>query len=476
MADGKPPRVLVINYNEDGDYASEHEKEKNQILSKIGNYESTNPPKEPWDFIILCTQKSLSSTEDHMQHVIGDILTKNKNPIYELFSKLDATRKANSSFMRITKDSKFRNVRVRCWKLKQIHTPPKMVYLSKESYHTSPNSYENSLYNFQADDNDIDDKTPNKVNIIKYNYRRCTNSEDNPNIRKQGDGAIIINIGLKKNGAYYEYIICNYDSPKILLDSYIIPTNNSQESKKELSDIKNRAEKPFRNLGQNMIKRNSMTSMENIFISYISTNSIIYKYIKKEEVTNNKNPPIYNLLWNKTKRVRTNNSKTTHGLTFEQIGDNYHKVRSSGDSVGLTSNNNSIENLIISLEQNKFMRINESQSENVNNYVFNLEQTIYTILSYHITNKIEITVSNINKYMKDISPNKKYFNYNDILKILNALVTIKTFKNTFDFENISIYLKLWEKIDSFSLTKNLNIKSLYNKYNKNGKFTRFKSF
>jgi len=203
MADGNPPRVLVINYDEEGNYASNHDDEKNNILSKIGKYESDDLPKEPWDFIFLCTQKSLSSTKDHMQYVINKIIgydkKSNNNSIYELFSQLNATRKANTSFMRITKDSKFKNVSLTCWKLRTIFTPNKMVYLSKESYHCNPNSYVNDLnYFIQADDNDIDDVNPNVVNIIKYKYKRITNSEENSTVRKDGDGAIIICIGLKK--------------------------------------------------------------------------------------------------------------------------------------------------------------------------------------------------------------------------------------------------------------------------------------
>jgi len=325
MADGNPPRVLVINYDEEGNYASNHDDEKNNILSKIGKYESDDLPKEPWDFIFLCTQKSLSSTKDHMQYVINKIIgydkKSNNNSIYELFSQLNATRKANTSFMRITKDSKFKNVSLTCWKLRTIFTPNKMVYLSKESYHCNPNSYVNDLnYFIQADDNDIDDVNPNVVNIIKYKYKRITNSEENSTVRKDGDGAIIICIGLKKNGVYYDYIICNYDSPKMKLGESNIPTNNSQKS-----IYRNSIESPFRPLGDSkgrggIIHIYPLTPIQNLFISYLSRNSIIYKYINGKTLTNihEQKAPIYNLLWNKTKRVTTNNSKI-YGLTLEQI-------------------------------------------------------------------------------------------------------------------------------------------------------------
>jgi hypothetical protein len=200
-----PPKVLVINYDEKGDYASEHNDISNEIIRKIN--EETDIP---YDFIFLCTQKSLSSTKDHMQHVIGDEFKK-ENSKYELFSKIDATRPENSGFYRLSKDSKFKNVRIRCWKLKSIDTPQQIIKndLIKDSYRCNKKSFENQYsfklrntnnetqysnnsYSNNLQKNNSQNNNSQKINIVGYQYKRITYGRNSNFNRKNGDRKSVV--------------------------------------------------------------------------------------------------------------------------------------------------------------------------------------------------------------------------------------------------------------------------------------------
>jgi WD40 repeat protein len=293
-----PPKVLVINYNENGDYASEHKDFANKIISKINEKIDI-----PYDFIFLCTQKSLSSTKDHMQHVIGDELKK-ENSKYELFSKIDATRPENSGFYRLSKDSKFKNVRIRCWKLKSIDTPEQIIKnnLIKDSYRCNKKSFENK-YSFKlqntnnkteytqsnnsqsnnsqsnnsqsnnsqnnnSQSNNSQSNNSQKINIVGYQYKRITYGRNSNINRKNGRGSIIVSLILEKEGINYQYIIYNYD--------LIISKLNDNNKLSFLNTLKK--------MNVNKIDNNNKKikiNVENLFISCVSKNSIINKYLSK---------------------------------------------------------------------------------------------------------------------------------------------------------------------------------------------------
>jgi hypothetical protein len=202
-----------------------------------------------------------------MQHVIGEELKKPGSQ-YTLFSKIDATRPSNSSAWRLSKDSKFKNVRVRCWRNINIKKPLKIQEnkLEEESYRCSKNSFINE-YNSSK----IDNVSTSDVKIKRYQYKRIT--EQNENSRKNGFGAIIVSLILEKEGKEHKYIICNYNF------------NYNLKYK----------------LRYNIVNKiyNSQSNVDNLYISAISQENIITKYIKKNEYIHfsniiNKNIPLVN--------------------------------------------------------------------------------------------------------------------------------------------------------------------------------------
>jgi hypothetical protein len=276
------PRVLVIYYNENGDYASENNDIKEQIIDKIDPFNQRNITQQ-CDFIFLCTQKSLSSTSDHMQHVIGEELKKPGSQ-YTLFSKIDATRPSNSSAWRISKDLKFKNVRVRCWRNINIKKPLKTEEnnLEKKSYRCKNNSFINE-YNY-TNSSKTNVSSPD-IKIKEYKYKRITEIDESK--RKNGFGGIIVSLILEKEGKEYKYIICNYN-----LETNISKLINPQQTNKD--NQKNNISK---------ILNNQKNNVDNLYISVISQKNIISKYIEKNKLIDipsinniiSNNNPIYSI-------------------------------------------------------------------------------------------------------------------------------------------------------------------------------------
>jgi hypothetical protein len=186
------PRVLVINYDENGDYAKNHPQAKEAILQQIRS--------KTWDFIFLCTQKSLSNlislSADTMQHVIGEEIKKNSDfSDYTLFSKIDATRPVNSKKVIFSNDKKFRNVRIRCWRNVKIPIPSYFneMALKSTSYKGTEDSLENNYNTLQT----INTTPYNKdIRIVRYKYKRITNKDESS--RQKGEGAIIVSLILER--------------------------------------------------------------------------------------------------------------------------------------------------------------------------------------------------------------------------------------------------------------------------------------
>ena len=316
------PKVLVINYDEKGDYAKNHEDAKESILTKIRSGK--------WDFIFLCTQKSLSNlislSADTMQHVIGEEIKKDQelSDNYTLFSKIDATRPVNSKKLIYSDDKKFRNVRIRCWRNNNIPMPNNINEnsLKSTSYKGTENSFEN-IYNTGEKDSNL---TGNDVRIVRYKYKRITGDDELQ--RKRGEGAIIVSLTLEKYNQKnkkeekYQYIICSYDSPRIKLGNILKnKANNVNTSTKE--GVESYFQPLVNNMPINTIPKTSSTgqkykikiNIDNLFLTYVSCDSIVYKYLKIAG-----DPSFYSCLWGKNKRLKTTNGET-HNLTLEQIND-----------------------------------------------------------------------------------------------------------------------------------------------------------
>ena len=507
------PKVLVINYDEKGDYAKNHEDAKESILAKIRS--------DTWDFIFLCTQKSLSNlislSADTMQHVIGEEIK--KNPVfsdnYTLFSKIDATRPLNSKKVIFSNDKKFRNVRIRCWRNVNIPMPTTVneMALKSTSYKISEESNEN-MYNTPESSNGL---TGNDVRIVRYKYKRITGNDDLQ--RKRGDGAIIVSLTLEKYNQRnkkeekkekYQYIICNYDSPRIKLGN-ISKNEASSVNQITTKGVQNYFEPLVNNMPINTIPKTSSTgqkykkkiNIDNLFLTYVSCDSIVYKYLEIQG-----DPSFYSCLWGKNKRLKTTNG-ITHNLTLEQINsktvtNSYQQVQKTGSTLSnkvssettnkpiyqplLKQANKTvvvpvISNSRISNIKSKYFVLNDNIEYLVNLKIIpsrfiGIKTLIKKILKYLIDNEINITVNDINNYINNKNENEARLIYTCIDEqplsyesILSDLKLMKTFSQrieenkSFDKNVVEKYYNIWNKISSTFSTQQ-GIIDLYTKLNK----------
>lgn len=279
------PKVLVINYDENNQQPPD-QKKIDEIFSKI---ELISP-----DIFILTTQNSLSGTDSHIQHSIRDKINKSKSrkyfrsntklelllKKYNLFSKIDATRKSNSNLGFFSSEKPY-NVRTRIWinsktvyqgftknfsANKYTSATVKANPSSSENYNTSvgttrfDNSVERVYYN-------------SKIKIEDYSYKRTTAiGEDG----KKGNGSIMISICLiGVDQKYYQYIIGNINSKGSL-------EKNVAGTKQVFFDMIKEG---------NVIRYLSTQNREEkfrgqIFILYISKNNCLYKKIEDNTVNN----------------------------------------------------------------------------------------------------------------------------------------------------------------------------------------------
>jgi hypothetical protein len=189
------PKILVINYNENSKKYNEEDDIVTTIFNKITS--------DNYDFVILCTQNSLSGGKFHIQH---HIRTKLEDTRYEFYSKDDGTREAN--LWKIWKSLK--NVRVRIWKSnnvynKTVENKSELLQSSisgenKEAYNVKINSGNNKQ---KIENEKLKTKENDKVKITRIITKRYTDKE------KNGLGTIIISLKLLFNGETFQYIICN---------------------------------------------------------------------------------------------------------------------------------------------------------------------------------------------------------------------------------------------------------------------------
>jgi hypothetical protein len=504
MSKTKPssaPKVLILNYDENGSYAKNHQQSKGDIIDKIN--------EEEWDLVILCTQKSLSNlisiSADTMQHVIGEEMKNNieLNNTYKLFSKIDATRPENSKKIIFSNNKKFRSVRVRCWiNYKTVFIPSKINqdFIKSTSYKSTNNSFEN----YYVTDNYNNSQISDKIKLVKYQYKRLTEEDDIK--RQKGEGAIIVSFILKKGKEKYQYVVCNYDSTSInlsSLDENILVQESKKEYFKQLlnkdNNKKNRKDKnKIVNLSKptnivaaitpnKFIRYNKKVNIDNLFLSYLSCNSIVYEYLKK-----NNDPSFYNSLLKVNSRKKISKSKDNN-LTLEQItywGVSNQVNQSRASSEALPFNPSTAENIqqIQSTRQNSFsspliVETNKDKLIEYNIIFSGLKEIIKNILSKcerpinreKINRYINNNLERLSRYYKPsfYSISRNTFNYSFIL---NLLIEIK--KNLYDSletseqEELDIYLSIWKLIDekfwwdinTKDEKRKSNIKNFINKY------------
>jgi hypothetical protein len=409
------PIVLVINYDENN--KSPNQNKIDEIIFKI---QSINP-----DIFILTTQNSVSGTDSHIQHSIRDKINNSKTrkffrsntelelllKKYNLFSKIDATRKSNSKlgFFNAVKPY---NVRTRIWinsetvyqgftknfsankyTSKIVKNNPSANYNTNTSVGTNRinNTIERPFYN-------------SKVKIEDYSYKRITASGENG---KKGHGSIMISICLVGiDQKKYQYIIGN-----------INPKGNFQTNAAGTKQV-------FFNMIQegNVIRylssQNTQTKFKGkIFILYISKDNCLYKKIEDNTVNNiTKLSTITNLIGK--------NFIGEEGLNFYQLDNPQNSVNQSSVLSNSRNNGNNYH------EFNPIhTRPNRNQNRNKKNIIlfYGLKIIIINIIE---NCKKPINITNINTYMTE--------KYNYIINILiQARISEKFFpQETFDYNFI----------------------------------------
>lgn len=254
-----PPTVLIINCNENN---KSPDKDKiSEIINKL--------IKSNCDMFILATQDSPSGgIKSHIQKSIGNIIKNSQKKKlfnhphddilkkYKLLLKVDGTRDSNVKKKNFFED--LYNVRMRVFinkdtlfkssknkpianvlknannKLSQTNNHYNNIY-SKIRYNLNeteftkiggaslqniPNNKLQVQYSLNKTLKEDNSKKPslnqqlkednskklNLIEIVKYSYRRITRIGE---YGKKGEGFIMINIILQKDGESYQYIICN---------------------------------------------------------------------------------------------------------------------------------------------------------------------------------------------------------------------------------------------------------------------------
>lgn len=279
MNSQNPANILIFNFDEEGnEYNNDH-----YIKNFLYNVGSKNP-----NIIVICTQNSISRTDKHLQHIIGDKLPGK----YKRFSKVDATRQSDLKKI-VYKNLK--NVRMRIYyNTETVYVDNVFNRFSKQS------SKKRSIFNFS--NNSIDEnkekyngsKTNNKQIIIKeYKYRRYTVEGENG---RSGKGGIMTSIVFKMNGLEYQYIFCNYNFDNSNLQeklNKIITQNNisiariiGEKPKMNINKPENHIKLTKTTINLNPSKNNTNKIKELsepiFFIYFVSLNNIEYgKYFNE---------------------------------------------------------------------------------------------------------------------------------------------------------------------------------------------------
>ena len=193
---------------------------------------------------------------------------------------------------------------------------------------------------------------------------------------------------------------------------------------------------------QTSIKYKTKINIDNLFLSYLSCDSIVYKYLKIDG-----EPSFYSCLWGKNKRLNTNKSKI-HNLTLEQIP--YIDVSKKPYSLKSVLPNSSSASSIPESQVIQQQTMNSNRELEINN-LLNIIFSIYELQlsSKHYDEKLSIK-ENINKF--DITKSKRYFtgvklgiSKTTYDYILRKLKEFRSDEN--NSSSVNIMLNIWEKID-----------------------------
>jgi hypothetical protein len=222
-------KILLINFDEEH---SEYNESKMTYL--LANRLKSIKDSQPY-LIIVTSQNSLSRTDNHFQHILGEYILGEKifngyksiNDIilplkYKRLSKTDAIKPIHSSsiFSKIfKKDNDPYNVRTRIYySTDNVCLEFNDPELSKKSCFTNKKSSDNEYYS-KSTLKSIEECTLRRSNITITNYYMKRYSDINENLSKTGNGIITIGLIFKIKDTKYKLIITNrYTSKTINLN------------------------------------------------------------------------------------------------------------------------------------------------------------------------------------------------------------------------------------------------------------------
>ncbi len=211
-------------------------------------------------------------------------------------------------------------------------------------------------------------------------------------------------------------------------------------------------------------KHKTKIDIDNLFLTYVSCNKIVYKYLQIEN-----DPSFYSCLLGLNKRVNTKES-IKHNLTLEQITDSNGKTKNTTISSTVSSSSGqqpSKSSTVVPYNQLSQTNKNLQNQNKINAEKKNLLNIIYDIYLHKLSKGYDekLTIKeNINNY--DITSTKTHhqgvaLNKNDTTYnyILRKLTTLRSNNNA---NSINLMLTIWEKIGKSRLMGGYILKSSLN--------------
>ena len=373
-----PANILIFNFDENGtQYNNEHNIK--DFLTNVGH-------KKP-NIIFICTQNSKSGTDKHLQHIIGNKLSKK----YKRFSKVDATRQSD---LKKTIYKNIKNVRTR------IYYNSETVYVDNVfNRFRIQSSKKRSIFNFSNNSIDKNEqiytgniKNNKSIMIKEYKYKRYTVEGENG---INGLGGIMTSIVFKMNGLEYQYIVCNYNFNNSNLQeklNKIITQNNISIARIIGEKLKMNINKPENHIKLTTTTINLNPSINNInkikelsqpifFIYFVSLNNIEYgKYFNENnniiiKLEKKKNIPIEYF----SKISVVSHKKIVSKNNIQILNDMYKQKIMRDSKIKINYNNiNNIESSIAEKTINLAIQNIDYPPKNLLPYINNGENIIIT--------------------------------------------------------------------------------------------------
>ena len=460
-------KILLINYDENHELITD-----DNTINTINSFGDKIISKSPY-LIIVTTQNSLSRTNKHFQHILGEKL---KMEGYKVFSKIDATRPKNSSSISniFSLKPKPYNIRTRIYyhPEKVNFIDDKLMLLGSKSYFIDKDTYMNKYnsnniadniigkYDFAKNniaDNIIDKydfaKNNDKILITNYKARRYTDIKSS----KEGTGKIIFVLIYIFDGKEYKLIIsnnCNFDSHYGDNISNIDNIYNNTINQNKVKIIYNITPRNIENLSKynkimtiqlNDLKQNILKDNRNRIISKIKTlPDIIPGDIKEYYISINKNLIIRHMTLFKIIDQKSYNNKL---LSLNQQGlkkDSFNFFKNNNVSIFL----NSLYRDKISKNEIPFKSILIAMDNNTSKGSF---ATVYLNLYNDKLDKINYIL----RFVRNETNNNGKKNYgilkkenkNKILNIKDTLIKSQKMEIIGLLFNIGIQMKYKNNID-----------------------------